>query len=54
MVFGWTTLERLGAGVGLILALAYFGYVLVTERDDGRIQADVSRLVADLRPPDRP
>ncbi len=48
MAFGWSLLERLGAGVGLILALAYFGYVLVTERDDGRIQGEVRRLIAGL------
>ena len=48
MVFGWNLLEWLGAGVGLILALAYFGYVFVTERDDGRIQGAVRRLVEDL------
>ena len=52
MTFGWSPLERLGAGVALILALAYFGYVFVTERDDGRIQREVRRLVADARGPD--
>lgn len=50
LAFGWSALEWLGAGVGLVVGLAYFGYVLVTERDDGRIQAEVRRLVGE-RPP---
>ena len=45
-LFGWNALEWLGAGVGLVVGLAYFGYVIVTERDDGRIQDEVRRLVA--------
>lgn len=46
-LFGWDLLEQLGAGVGLVVGLAYFGYVIVTERDDGRIQDEVRRLVSD-------
>lgn len=49
--FGWDTLERLGFGVGLVLTLGYVGFVLLAERDDGRIQDDVRRLVV---PPHRP
>jgi hypothetical protein len=50
-LFGWDVLERLGFGVGLVLALGYIGFVLLAERDDGRIQSDVRRLVGE-RPPD--
>jgi hypothetical protein len=42
--FGWSLMEWLGFGVGLVLALAYIGYVLLAERDDGRIQREVRRL----------
>ena len=45
LAFSWGLLESLGFGVGLILALAYIGYVLITERDDGRIHASVKRMV---------
>jgi hypothetical protein len=45
MAFGWGTLEWTGFGVGLSLALAYIGYVLITERDDGRIHDNVRRMV---------
>lgn len=47
VAFGWNLLEWLGAGVGLVIGLAYFGYVLVTERDDGCIANEVRRLVSD-------
>ncbi|HTI32636.1 MAG TPA: hypothetical protein VL422_03100 [Miltoncostaea sp.] len=47
LAFGWSTLEWIGFGVGLILALAYIGYVLITERDDGRIHDNVRRMVRD-------
>jgi hypothetical protein len=52
--FGWSPLEWVGFGVGLILAFAYIGYVLITERDDGRIQDDVRRLVTGMGQSDRP
>lgn len=52
--FGWSPLEWVGFGVGLILAFAYIGYVLITERDDGRIQDDVRRLVTGMGESDRP
>ena len=45
VAFGWSPLEWTGFGVGLILALAYIGYVLITERDDGRIHDKVRRMV---------
>lgn len=45
-LIGWGTLERLGFGVGLVLALGYVGFVLLAERDDGRIQTSVRRLVS--------
>ncbi len=45
LFFGWSPLEWMGFGVGLILALAYIGYVLITERDDGRIHDSVKRMV---------
>jgi len=45
IAFGWSPLEWTGFGVGLILALAYIGYVLITERDDGRIHDNVRRMV---------
>ena len=45
LAFGWSPLEWTGFGVGLILALAYIGYVLITERDDGRIHDNVRRMV---------
>ena len=45
VAFGWSPLEWTGFGVGLILALAYIGYVLITERDDGRIHDNVRRMV---------
>jgi hypothetical protein len=49
---GWDTLERLGFGVGLVLTLGYVGFVLLAERDDGRIQDDVRRLVVPPPGPD--
>ncbi|MGE0029256.1 MAG: hypothetical protein AB7O78_17540 [Thermoleophilia bacterium] len=45
LAFGWSPLEWAGFGVGLILALAYIGYVVITERDDGRIHDNVKRMV---------
>jgi hypothetical protein len=45
LAFGWSTLEWTGFGVGLIMALAYIGYVLITERDDGRIHERVRQMV---------
>jgi hypothetical protein len=51
LALGWSLLEWLGFGVGLVLALAYIGYVLLAERDDGRIQREVSRLRRDGAPP---
>ncbi|HET6689316.1 MAG TPA: hypothetical protein VFG74_00480 [Miltoncostaeaceae bacterium] len=45
LAFGWDTLEWGGFGVGLILALAYIGYVVITERDDGRIHDNVKQMV---------
>lgn len=50
VVVGWSAIERLGFGVGLILTLAYLGYVLLAERDDGRIHRNVRRLMADAAP----
>ena len=49
LAFGWSLLEWTGFGVGLILALAYIGYVLITERDDGRIHDNVRRMVREDR-----
>lgn len=51
--FGWDVLERLGFGVGLVLTLGYIGFVLLAERDDGRIQDDVRRLVTSRGPDER-
>jgi hypothetical protein len=45
LAFGWGVLEWMGFGVGLILALAYIGYVVITERDDGRIHDNVKQMV---------
>ncbi|MGD9571096.1 MAG: hypothetical protein AB7V62_04330 [Thermoleophilia bacterium] len=45
IVFGWDPLEWFGFAVGLWLALGYIGYVLLAERDDGRIQKDVKALM---------
>jgi hypothetical protein len=45
LAFGWNAAEWIGFAVGLWLALGYIGYVLLAERDDGRIQADVRRLM---------
>lgn len=49
LAFGWGSLEWTGFSVGLILALAYIGYVLITERDDGRIHENVRRMVQEER-----
>ena len=45
MALGWSMIECLGFGVGLILAFAYIGLVLLTERDDGRIHDETQRVV---------
>jgi hypothetical protein len=45
LAFGWSPLEWIGFGVGLILTLAYIGYVIITERDDGRVHDEVRRLM---------
>lgn len=42
--FGWSVFEWVGAAFGLILALAYIGYVTLTERDDGRVARETMRL----------
>lgn len=44
-VFGWNVAEWGGFAVGLWLALGYIGYVLLAERDDGRIQRDMRRVM---------
>jgi hypothetical protein len=43
---GWTAIEGLGFGVAFAIALWYLGLVLLTERDDGRIQRRVRQLGA--------
>ncbi|WP_217913290.1 hypothetical protein [Miltoncostaea marina] len=45
VAFGWNPAEWIGFAVGLWLALAYLGYVIVTERDDGRVHDEVRRLM---------
>lgn len=52
LAFGWSPLEWIGFGAGLILALAYIGYVLITERDDGRVHDEVQRMMARRQPPE--
>jgi hypothetical protein len=49
VAFGWSPLEWVGFGVGLVLVLAYIGYVLITERDDGRIDDEVRRMMEERR-----
>ena len=44
-LLGWSAIESLGFGAGLILAFAYIGLVLLTERDDGRIHDETRRVV---------
>jgi hypothetical protein len=44
-LLGWSAIESLGFGAGLILAFAYIGLVLLTERDDGRIHDETQRVV---------
>lgn len=44
---GWSVVEGAGLGVSLGLCFFYIGFVLLTERDDGRIDREVRRL----RPP---
>jgi hypothetical protein len=41
---GWRWIEGIGFGVALAVALWYIGLVLLTERDDGRIQRRVREL----------
>ena len=43
---GWRMIEGIGFGVALAIALWYLGLVLLTERDDGRIQRRVRELGA--------
>lgn len=45
VVFGWSVGEWGGFVVGLWLALGYIGYVLLAERDDGRIHRDMRELL---------
>jgi hypothetical protein len=47
---GWSLIEGLGFGVAFAVALWYLGFVMVTERDDGRIARSVARL-RDGHPP---
>lgn len=49
-VLGWGLPEVAGFAGGLVLALGYIGYVLITERDDGRIHDEVSRVVSEREP----
>ena len=53
LAFGWSPLEWGGFAAGLVLALAYIGYVVITERDDGRIADSVRRLVDTMGEADR-
>jgi hypothetical protein len=41
---GWRWIEGIGFGVALAVALWYIGLVLLTERDDGRIQRRVREI----------
>jgi hypothetical protein len=43
---GWRLIEGIGFGVAFAVALWYLGLVLLTERDDGRIQRGVRELGA--------
>jgi hypothetical protein len=43
-VMGWTWYEGVGFGIALAVMFWYLGIVMLTERDDGRIQRGVSRL----------
>lgn len=45
VAFGWDVAEWGGFVVGLWLALGYIGYVLLAERDDGRIQRDMRKVM---------
>lgn len=45
-VVGWRMIEGIGFGVAFAIALWYLGLVLLTERDDGRIQRRVRELRA--------
>lgn len=42
--FGWSVLEWVGASIGMILTLAYLGYVALTERDDGHVARETMRM----------
>lgn len=42
--FGWSVFEWVGAAFGMILALAYIGYVTLTERDDGHVARETMRM----------
>jgi len=48
-LLGWSPLEWMGFAVGLVLAFAYIGYVLITERDDGRIHRSTRALLDEGR-----
>ncbi len=41
---GWRMIEGVGFGVAFAVALWYLGLVLLTERDDGRIQRGVREI----------
>jgi hypothetical protein len=43
---GWHWIEGIGLGASLGLVLGYVGFVLLAERDDGRIQKGVRGLGA--------
>ena len=43
---GWRLIEGVGFGVAFAIALWYLGLVLLTERDDGRIQRRVREIRA--------
>lgn len=43
-LMGWTWFEGLGFGVAFAVMLWYLGIVMLTERDDGRIQRGVRQL----------
>ena len=43
-VTGWNAMEWVGFAIGLSIALAYLTYLVVAERDDGRINRETARL----------
>jgi hypothetical protein len=46
-LLGWSTLEWVSFAVGLVFAFGYLGYLLIAERDDGRIDRSTRALVRD-------